>query len=484
MGELTFAGIRNCLRDKSKVSLSSKDGHSSFQIFNDGQELSTGLNVIVGERSSGKSFTLDRINQLFQNIKYIEQFTLVERDEKKDEENFNKMLSQKHSSLTQDYLSEFQKVVNDVVCIDIEKDEKDVSAYLESLIRHAKDHEKRDAFSKAKLFREVDFEISDLEDLKQLFSSVRHLIENIQYREIIKKYVPHEGLKALIVELSREMLRANEENNKKRWLNDLISGIKEKLQTRTAAVRIKNVDLYQVAMNSEKVARFTNVVEMLRKEQEIMSKEIQDFKIVARRGAFSGVSELRSEIGLKIKFSSAYPSYNEPYQYLQELKLIENLPEAEYYRLFARIKYQILNKDGYEVSGGERSEFNLLQQISDAQRYDMLLIDEPESSFDNLFLKNKVNEIIKQISETVPVVLVTHNSTVGASIKPNYFLCTKKEIVDGKIEYRIYSGFPTDKVLKSMDGKTISNIDVTMGCLEAGKKAYEERRNLYEDIEN
>ena len=84
----------------------------------------------------------------------------------------------------------------------------------------------------------------------------------------------------------------------------------------------------------------------------------------------------------------------------------------------------------------------------------------------------------------MPVVLVTHNSTVGASIKPEYILYTKKEVIAGGIEYLIYSGFPTDKELVSRDGKKLSNFDVTMDCLEAGKPAYDERRERYEDIAN
>jgi len=46
-----------------KVVLSETDGNRLFQIFDDGQKLSTGLNVLLGERSSGKSFTLNRINE-------------------------------------------------------------------------------------------------------------------------------------------------------------------------------------------------------------------------------------------------------------------------------------------------------------------------------------------------------------------------------------------------------------------------------------
>jgi len=483
-GKITFAAIRNCLRDKNKVSLSLRDGHLTFQIFDDGQELSKGLNVIVGERSSGKSFTLDRIYKSFSNVKYIRQFSLVERDEGQDEANFNKLLSQNHSLLTQEYLKEFQKVVNDVAYIDIEENEESVSNYLKSLIRHAKEFEKRDAFSKAKLFREEEFQLSDLKGLKELIASVQHLIENIEHRNIINKHVSCEGLKALIVELMKEYQKKEEERLKKCWLSDLILEIKKKLQMRTAATIIEDVNLYQIAMNLEKVKKFNNTAEMVRKDREIMHKDIQGFKVVARTSEFSGAGELKSESKSKISFRLAYQAYREPYKYLQELKSIENLPEADYYHYFAKIQYQILNKDGYEVSGGERSEFNLLQEISDAQRYEMLLIDEPESSFDNLFLKNGVNVIIKEISKNVPVVLVTHSNTVGVSIKPDYLMCAKKEVVDGEIEYRIYSGFPADQALMSTDGKKLRNIDVTMDCFEAGKQAYGERGRVYEDLGN
>src|SRR3990167_4939603 len=45
------------LRDRSKVSLSRSEGNSLFQVFDDGQKLSTGLNILFGARSSGKTVT-------------------------------------------------------------------------------------------------------------------------------------------------------------------------------------------------------------------------------------------------------------------------------------------------------------------------------------------------------------------------------------------------------------------------------------------
>jgi wobble nucleotide-excising tRNase len=134
------------------------------------------------------------------------------------------------------------------------------------------------------------------------------------------------------------------------------------------------------------------------------------------------------------------------------------------------------------VSGGERSEFNLIHEIQDATKYDILLIDEPESSFDNNFLNKEINTIIKDISTLMPVVVVTHNSTVGASIKPNYLAITEKKLESDKFVYRTYTGYPSDKELKSSDGKSIKNFEALLNCLEAGITAYNDRKEKTYEI--
>jgi ABC-type phosphate transport system ATPase subunit len=118
----------------------------------------------------------------------------------------------------------------------------------------------------------------------------------------------------------------------------------------------------------------------------------------------------------------------------------------------------------------------------DAQNYEVLLVDEPESSFDNLFLKSDVCKILKGISETMPVVVVTHNSTVGASVGADYLLYTRKEFENGQVTYRIYSGYPSDKTLFSVDGRSINSHGTMMDSLEAGVVTYEDRRRGYEAI--
>src|SRR5690606_34600818 len=108
-----------------KVSLSADESIRLFQIFDNGQMLSTGLTVVLGERSSGKSYTLDQINSEqshFGEVKYIRQFSLVERNSEEDKRKFDELLRQKHSLLSRDYLAELKSVVDDVIDIDLSVD--------------------------------------------------------------------------------------------------------------------------------------------------------------------------------------------------------------------------------------------------------------------------------------------------------------------------------------------------------------------------
>ncbi len=260
--------------------------------------------------------------------------------------------------------------------------------------------------------------------------------------------------------------------------------VKQSLKVRTAATQIEDVDLYAAAMDRKRVARFTEIIDLLKTSSVIYEESLQGFRIEVRRRTFTGAGEIKLVSGTKLGFSDAFAKYQDAYGYLRELMQIEALPTADYYKLFVKIDYRILNKDGHEVSGGERSEFRLLQEIADAQNYDLLLIDEPESSFDNLFLKREVNQILKSISETMPVVVVTHNSTVGASVNADYVLYTAKELVNGEPTYCIYSGYPTDKTLVSVGGKEVSSHETLLNSLEAGTLTYEGRRQSYEALKS
>jgi hypothetical protein len=478
--DITLSGIKSCLTDKQKVFLTKEEGNEFFQATAEGLMLSTGLNVLLGERSTGKTVTLDKIFNTHENIKYIKQFSLLQNDAQK----FEELLSRRHSTVSEDYLKEFKKVVDNVKDIDLQQNINDIEKYLNSLLKFASDNEKADAYSNTKLFSENHFGVKDLLGLKKLINATITLRENTEFKTIIDRHINLKSLKSLEIELMKEFIRIEEANLKKEWINNLITKVKDELRFRTSLTVPSDVDFYRIMIENEKMKKFVSIVDNIKIEKEIDRKEIRGFKIVATTKPFSNASHLKKICNRQVSLVSAYDKYLKPYSYLVALKKAD-IENTELFKYFIDIEYKTLNKLGFPVSGGERSEFNLLHEINDALKHNMLLIDEPESSFDNIFLKNEVNALLRDISKSIPVIIVTHNSTVGASIKPHYVGCTKREIVGNEILYKTFSGFPSDKQLKSVDGEAIDNFEIMLNCLEAGQDEYEKRRTeAYEILKN
>ena len=97
----------------------------------------------------------------------------------------------------------------------------------------------------------------------------------------------------------------------------------------------------------------------------IFDEPIQGFRVVAKKLPFEYVGEIKESIPGQLSFKDAFAKYNNPFEYLQLLKDNDKLDSSYYYKAFVKIQYMILNKDGNEVSGGERSEFRLLQEIKE-----------------------------------------------------------------------------------------------------------------------
>ena len=284
------------------------------------------------------------------------------------------------------------------------------------------------------------------------------------------------------MDLMEECKKIAEINSQKIWLNSLISDIQKELVRNSPQVPPKEIDFYKYVIEKEKIKRFKDIVKNLQEEKEIFREELGDFKVIAKKRKYIGASDLKNSVKYNHSLTPLFNNhYKEPYAYLKELLNLSGA-DGDFHKWFVKLEYKILNKHDTPVSGGERSEFNLLDEIQDALQYDLLLIDEPESSFDNLFLKSAVNKLIKDISLQIPVVVVTHNNTVGASIKPDYILYTEKIIENQKPYYNVYYGYPSSKKLSSLDGKTIVSYEKILDCLEAGEDSYFERRDFAYEI--
>jgi hypothetical protein len=482
---LTIDTVKSALRDKNKVFLNDGGKHGFFQVFNNGQELSSGLNVVLGGRSSGKTFLLDKLGKIFdteeKSIKYIKQFDLV-RDSDKE---FNKRVEKDKSAVREDFLKEFRSLVEDAIQIDRRSTNYKLEKYIETLLEFASSEKLQDEFSNALLFKETIYQIrkNQEEELKCLLEAIVLLRSNKTHKTIINNYIPEDNLKGLFDDLTKQYKQQIDIRLKKEWVNKLIKETRKELEGKTSSPKIADdeIDFYKIKLERQRIKKFSAIVNSLKKEREVKKTEaFGKFKIKAIASPYIGAQGMHDECGKQVSFANVFKKYNSPIAFLEELKTLEGLEKSELYRYFCRVTYQVLNEYEKMVSGGEMAEFNLLRVLQDARQYDMLLVDEPESSFDNLFLRKNVNKDIKDISKEMPVIVVTHNNTVGMLMEPDYILYTQRKILGGKDEYRIFSGSPGDKDFQTADkSEAINSYDTLMDTLEAGQEAYDTRKEIY-----
>ena len=486
LDELTLNSLKYTLTDKSKVSLSEE--HSTlFQILDDGTLASDGLNVILGKRSSGKTYTLKKIFKSFVNTKHIAQFSLLEPDEKKIDRDFKEKISLSQSNISEEYLDEFRSVVNEVIDIDIDEDNKSMEGYVSSLKSFANHTYEVDIYSKTSVYNESNFNVVNDVELEEITNSVQKLLETSKHKILIQKYIDDNILKKLYIELVSMLDFQNYDLMIKEKVNAIIIDLKMLLQSKSSVPQIEDCDIVKIYMNRIKVERFKSLVEKIKDDKLIYSEKKYGYNVEVISRKIDSAAELK-EISRRNSgdFKVQMSLYNDPFRYLKSLSSNMSIPNSEAYKYFCMINYKVKNNLGFDVSGGERAEFNLISELRDSFKYDMVLIDEPESSFDNVFLRNNVNQIIKDISNKLPVFVVTHSNTVGASIKPDYILYTER-IIDKstmKVDFKLYGGYASDKKLKSTNGDEIENYTILIDSLEAGEEAYNERGNMYENIKN
>lgn len=128
------------------------------------------------------------------------------------------------------------------------------------------------------------------------------------------------------------------------------------------------------------------------------------------------------------------------------------------------------------IGAFKKAEYLFLWKIEDAETFDVVLIDEPKSSFDNPFLFEEIRSHVKRISNDTTVFLSTHNNVLGVSVKPDrIILATVSK--DGN--HDMYSGDAGSVKLTSATGETIDRADTLLNLMEAGQGAYAERQPYY-----
>lgn len=449
-----------------------------FEILPEALPVSTGLNVVIGNRTSGKTYTLNRIADAFEpnDIAYIKQFDITKKAEEKK---FNEIVAAEDAKYEDGYLKPLKSGLSDYFDLDIEGLKEKVRNYAEAVITFANSPE--DDASRVPIYRAQAFAFDSddkrtEEDVK-LRNAARKLARENTRSEIIANYINKESLVALDKALRMEMLEAVKLRVAKECANTIIAASKSRLtelSSRKPLPPSKPIsDYFRATFYEDGLSKLLGELES---PVDLESEDAGRFTKKRRRTKVQSASEGKKRVSTQFGISGLYKTPD----MLSKLRFLRSFPDElklSAHKLLVKVDTFIVDKKrNTPLSGGQRAEYVFIHELDKARNKDIVLIDEPESSFDNRFLKSDISSALHRLSSEATVFLVTHNNTLGVSINPDWLIYAVYD--DGK--YELFSGAMSSKTLKSSDGNIVERRDILMETMEAGWDAYEGRRIHYD----
>ena len=453
-----------------------------FEVLPEALPVSTGLNVVLGSRTSGKTYTLNRIADAFDksDISYIGQFEITKNAEEKC---FNALVTAEDVKFEDGYLRPLQAGLNDYFDNDIEGARGKVRAYADAVISFA--NSPKDAASSTPIYRSQPYCFAkDDERAKndvELRNAVRRLVSERLRVSVVAEHVDAAELLALDCAIREQMLEDVKTRLVKEKTNSIIAVAKNRLRELSVRKPLPDTaplhDYFRFSFYEYTLA---GILGKLLEPADLKSEEAGKFVKKRRCQPVSTATEARNILGGAIPTGTDLASLykrSEPIDKLRLLRDYQDSLKAVSSKLLVQVKSVILDKSrGTLLSGGQRAEYVFIHKLEEARNKDIVLIDEPESSFDNVFLGSDISEALHQLADNATVFLVTHNNTLGVSINPDWIIYALYE----DDEYKLFSGAMSSSELVSSTGEKVSRRDVLMSTMEAGWDAYEGRRLHYE----
>jgi len=228
----SFEELKNCISDKRRVAVNSDLLNDIIEI--NGHRVSTGLNLIVGKRGTGKTYFLNKIKKEYpeEEVYEIAQFETSKSDDFIEKHRKSQGLKA-FEIWKSKYLTQFeaiQKYLNSPH----DNSMKDMEGYLESLKIFAKDSANSKSSSKYKLTKEATFEVVPTDSLTKYLESLHEIIVDEEFWGYLTE--PKQK-KTVFIESYQEMraiyIKNAQEACLKKIVNEIIDDVKSISRSRT-----------------------------------------------------------------------------------------------------------------------------------------------------------------------------------------------------------------------------------------------------------
>ena len=475
-----FDNIRCAIEDRNKVFISKDNAAEKIEYLPNGATISSKLNIIMGTRTSGKTYNIEKIKNTFDedSCLYVPQFSLIGDAE---ESKFQSLIKKECSEISYGFFENFKPLVTRILSFNINDKEEEICQQLDSLKEYAK-NANIDEFSRTKIFSEFNYYIDERQDAHNLINALKKVYCNEWNKDIVEKYINNNSIEELLNVLVERRKEEKKKIELQKYTNLLVDKLKELLDKESSANAPESLNLINYFKYKKIIEKVNNLFIRLKVENEISTQKLALFDVKVKSRRFNTVAEMKDIFKSKISLKESFDDYYKKdylYDYVWSLH-DKGLTIDQIINLILYVEYDVKNELGENPSGGEKAEFNLLKEIKNASRYDVLLIDEPEASFDNPFINENIVSLIKKISQKTTVCITTHNSTLAMMLNPDRIIFT--ENIKGN--HKVYYGTMGDKSFKSVSGEEIISYDKILDVLEAGKDIYDEKGRKYESFRN
>ncbi|HFI2431013.1 TPA: hypothetical protein ACGO1Y_000246 [Streptococcus suis] len=475
-----FEDIKKCLRDKSKVSINKENLKDVVDI--DGVNISSGLNLVVGKRGTGKTYFLNKIKEFSDDEYYeIKQFETAKADEYIEKQRKDQG-SIEFSKWQEKYTNEFSKIKSYLQDTYTETD--DIENFLVDVKRFATEMARSKSSQKYLLFQETEFELSNINYIRSALTNIKEVIENEEIWNLLNK---NSQKKSDFIEVYSELrdiyLKYRKDNELKQKINEIMKDVKSTVTARTGISNVQECSINNIIHKLQLEKKIDSFLNQIIVETPLKNERLHGYQICVNLIPYKNASQFQKEIGTQEAVNNdLIKVYREKdfITFLKRLKQKKFYNEANFAEYLLQKEVKLLDSEGVPASGGQAVGFALMLRLNEAKNKPIILIDEPESSLDNAYIKNELNKELKQLARNSMVVVITHNSTLGTLLEPDYLIITSK---DNSGNYSIMSGeFSSSKIKDSINGTEEKSYEKFIEAMESGMDSYTKKGEIYANL--
>lgn len=478
-----FSEIRRCISDKSKIAINKENLNNIFDI--NGHRVSTGLNLIVGKRGTGKTEFLKTVKFQYddEDIYDIPQFETSKSDryiKEQRKEQGQLVFDQWKKTYSSELTAIQEYIVNSP-----ENFDKEIDTFLSSVKKFAKDTTTSGSKEKYKLIQESNFESISTKNLELYLEALTTLIDS---QEIWDIFTRSEQKKEIFLEAYNEIriecLFKIKQNIIRKEVNNIQNAAKKIVEIKRGISPVSNCEFTKIIQKHQTEKAINNFMNTILVEKVLDQKNIYGYQIIVKLSPFENADQFRRDNSTN---EAVYNDLMVPYYQKEYIKFLKNLKKKSFFKTANIADYllhmdvKLLDSDGTPASGGQAVGFALMMRLEEAKNKPIILIDEPEASLDNAYIREELIKAIKNLTNYSTVFVVTHNSTLGALLEPDYLVVTTKRAQN---DYRVLTGEFSSTVISEVSGYSENSYSKFVEAMESGIHAYNKKGEIYESLSN